>query len=104
MTGLGDGSESLAWQGHGSFTPTPYLKGLARALYRGSLLPRFKFLQLVRQSIAPGLEVIAFNDHMGLLPTDSQQFSVEPFNAFLLRFDVRCGLDAQGEARASPML
>jgi len=73
-------------------------------LYRGSLLPRFKFLQLVRQSVAPGFEVIRFDDQMGLLPTDSQQFIVQLRDAFSLRFDLRCGLDAERHARASPML
>jgi len=73
-------------------------------LYRGSLLPRFKFLQLVRESIAPGLEGIRFDDQMGLLPTDSQQFIVQLRDAFALRFDLGCGLDAERHARAAPML
>jgi hypothetical protein len=73
-------------------------------LYRGSLLPRFKFLQLVRESVAPGLEFIAFDDKQRVPASHAQGFIVQLRDAFALRFDLGCGLDAQGEARAAPML
>jgi hypothetical protein len=58
------------------------------------LLPRFKFLQLVRQSIAPGLEVIAFDDEERVPARHAQGFFVQLRDAFALRFDLGCGLDA----------
>jgi len=73
-------------------------------LYRGSLLPRFKFLQLVRESVAPGLQVIAFDDEQRVAARHTPGFIVQLRHALALRFDLCCGLDAQGEARASPML
>jgi hypothetical protein len=73
-------------------------------LYRGSLLPRFKFLQLVRQTVAPGFEVIAFDYEQRVPASHAQGFIVQLRDAFALRFDLRCGLDAERHARASPML
>jgi hypothetical protein len=68
------------------------------------LLPRFKFLQLVRQSVAPGFEVIAFDDEQRVPASHAQGFIVQLRDPFPLRFDLGCGLNAERHARASPML
>jgi hypothetical protein len=73
-------------------------------LYRGSLFPRFKFLQLMRESVAPGLEVIAFDDEQRVPASHAKGFIVQLRDAFALRFDLGCGLDAERHARATPML
>jgi hypothetical protein len=68
------------------------------------LFPRFKFLQLVRESVAPCLQVIAFDDKQRVLASHNACFVVQLRDAFSLGFDLGCGLYAERHARASPML
>jgi hypothetical protein len=58
----------------------------------------------MRESVAPCLEVIAFDDEQNIPSRHDSCFIVQLRDAFALRFDLGCGLDAERHARATPML